>query len=331
MKDNFIKDLEIKLSLKGLDKDEIETVIQCAISALDNYEVTARTTELTVRYEDTNERILKRYVACLRLDGKSERTIKMYLYSLKRLSEQAKKPFTEMSTNDIRFFLSVLMEKGKKSYVNSQKCYISGFFKWMTEEELIAKNPCARINNIKVEDEVRLPFSSIEIDRLRSSITGRNVLRDRAIVETLLSSGVRCSELCNLTRGDLNASDRSLLVRCGKGGKDRKTFVSELAMEYIVKYLNKRKDDDPHLFMGQRGDLGIDGVQDMLRRLGKIAKVKNVHPHRFRRTFATTMYRRGMELEELRRLMGHTEIQTTLRYIYTDDTRLKASYEKYVA
>lgn len=69
----------------------------------------------------------------------------------------------------------------------------------------------------------------------------------------------------------------------------------------------------------------------MLKKYGKIAQVDNVHPHRFRRTFATTMYRRGMDLEEIRRPMGHTVVQTTLRYIYADETQLRAAYNKYVA
>lgn len=331
MKDNFIKDLELKLSLKGLGKDEIETVIQCAIGALENYEMTEKTTDLTVRYADTNERILKRYIACLRLDGKSERTINIYAYSLKRFSEHIKKPFNEVNTNDIRMFLSLLMENRKKSYVNTWKCYLSGFFRWMMQEEIIAKNPCEKIRDIKCVQEIRLPFSPVEIDKLRCSITGRNVLRDRAILETLLSSGVRCAELCSLTLDDIDEKERTLYVRCGKGGKGRTVFVSDVAMEYIKKYTNKRRDSDKHLFVGQRGGLGVSGIESMLKKLSKIAQVENVHPHRFRRTFATTMYRRGMDLEELRRLMGHTEVQTTIRYIYTDESRLKASYEKYVA
>lgn len=331
MKDNFIKDLEQRLSLKGMSNGDIEKVVRCAIETLENYELTAIIKDTSTEYIDINHNLIKRYISCLRLDGKAESSIKAYAYAVNRFSNEVKKPFNEVTTNDIRAFLSNLMDGRKKSYVNTQKRSISGFFKWMTEEEIIDKNPCARIKDIKIEQEIRFPFTSVDIDKLRSSITGRHAVRNRAIIETLLSSGVRCAELCALKRDDIDIKSGTLYVRCGKGGKGRTVFVSEIAIEYINRYLNKRKDNNSCLFYGQRGELTKAGVERMLMKYSKIAQVENVHPHRFRRTFATTMYRRGMDLEELRRLMGHSEVQTTLRYIYTDDSRLKAAYDKYAA
>lgn len=332
MKDKLIKDIELRLAMNGYSRDETEKIMCCVISCLSSYEVTEAVTDLVVRYEDQNEQILKNYVACLSIDGKSKGTIKMYLWTLRKLSDLIRKPFTELTANDIRLYLGSLKSKGNKgSYVKTQRSYISGFCQWMLAEELISKDPCTKVGDVKVEQEVRLPYSAVELDRLRSSITGRNVVRDRAIFETLLSSGVRCAELCDLNIDDVDLRERTAHVRCGKGGKGRIVYISEVAAEYIGKYLRKRKNDSKKLFIGQRGALNVTGVESMLRKLGKIAGVSNVHPHRFRRTFATTMYRRGMALEEIRKLMGHSEVQTTLRYIYTDDVQLKAAYSKYAA
>lgn len=333
MKDKLVKDIEIKLVMNGYNREETERIMCCVISCLSSYEVTEAVTDLVVRYEDQNEQILKNYTACMVIDGRSKRTISGYLWTLRKLSDLVRKPFTELTANDIRMFLGSIKTKGNKnSYVKNQRSKVSGFCKWMYAEDLIAKDPCIKVGAIKEEQEVRLPYTAVEIDRLRSSITGRHAVRDRAIMEVLLSSGLRVEELCDLKLDDVDLRERTVHVRCGKGGKGRVVYMSEVAAEYVNKYLRKRKDSaEKALFMGQRGPLGIDGVQNMLRKYGKIADVENVHPHRFRRTFATTCYRHGMDLEEIRKLMGHTDIKTTLRYIYSTRTQLKAAYDKYAA
>lgn len=330
MKDRLIKDIEIALSYKGFGKDDIEKALQCVIGCLDEYDVSERVTDLVVRHDDINEKILKRYVACMRLDGKSEGTIRMYTYTLKRLSESSQRAFNEMSANDIRFFLSSLKEGRKNSYIKSQRANIASFFRWMQAEDITQKNVCEKVNDIKCEEEVRLPFTPVEIDKLRRVCRGCNQTRNRAIIEVLLSSGVRCAELCSIETKDLSLTERKINIRNGKGGKGRIVFVSDLAVEYIRKYLGERKTS--YLFEStHKGKLTTDGVRRMLVKHAEVCGVTNVHPHRFRRTFATTMYKRGMQLEEIRRLMGHSEVQTTLRYIYTDDTQLLAAYNKYVA
>lgn len=332
MKDNLIRDIEIKLSMQGYSRDDLDKIIHCVIGCLDRYEVTKASTELSLRYEAVNEDIMKRYVVCLQIDGKSKGTISVYLRTLRRLSEMMKRPFTEMTATDIRRYLGDIKVKGgKNQYIRSQRAFIAAFTKWMVGEEIVSKDPCARVNDVRVEQEVRLPFSPVDIDKLRSTINGANAPRDRAIIETLLSSGVRCAELCALTRNDVDLMNRTMYVRCGKGGKGRTVFITEVAAEYIGKYLSTRKDDIAQLFIGKRGTMSPNGVLKIMKKYEKTAQVDNVHPHRFRRTFATTMYRRGMDLDEIRRLMGHTEVQTTLRYIYADESTLRAAYNKYVA
>lgn len=175
----------------------------------------------------------------------------------------------------------------------------------------------------------RLPFNDVEIDKLRSVC---KTPKRRAVIEVLLSSGVRCEELTNLDIGDVDMRNRTLLVRNGKGGKDRIVYISEVAAEHLERYLSTRKDSSVELFRTQQGErYSCSGIQDMMRRLGKAAGISNVHPHRFRRTFATNLYKRGMDVHEIQRLMGHSNIQTTLGYICTDDAQLRAAYERYAA
>lgn len=330
MKDKLIRDIEIKLSetCPGIDRDQ---VMICIISCLDEYDVSEKSTQLAERPQDVNDRILKRYSACLLLDGKSKNTIFQYIRTCRKLGQDSGKYFTEITTNDIRLFLGQLKVRGaKNSTIENQRSYISAFFRWMLAEDIISKNPCEKIKPIKCENVRRLPFSDVQIDKLRLACRSE---KTRAMIEVLLSSGVRCEELINLDINDIDIRRRSVRVRNGKGGKDRVTYISEVAAEHLDHYLNSRNDNGPELFRSQQGGRYSDetSILRIMKSLSKRAGVDNVHPHRFRRTFATQLYRRGMDLHEIQRLMGHSNVQTTLGYIYTDDAQLRAAYQKYAA
>lgn len=328
MKDRLIRDIEIKLSemYPGIDMDR---VMACVISCLGEYDVSKKSTQLVERPQDINDRILRRYSACLALDGKSQGTIRQYLSTCRRLGQD--KIYTDMTTNDIRLFLGQLKLSGASNrHIENQWAYISAFFQWMAAEDLIEKNPCLKVKPIKCEKIRRLPFTEVQIDRLRSAC---NTPKKRAMIEVLLSSGVRCEELINLDISDVDIRNRTLIVRDGKGGKDRVTYISELAAEHLEAYLRTRTDTHPELFQNRYGGRydTTAAVRKLMTSIGTAAGVQNVHPHRFRRTFATTLHRRGMDIHEIQRLMGHSNVQTTLEYIYTDDTELRAAYQKYAA
>lgn len=329
MKDQFLKDIEIRLATTcpEIDRDRIMNQI---IASLRDYDVTEKITSITVRHEDINERILRRYVACIRIDGKSEGTIKQYARTCTKLAELIGKPYTEMSAYDIRYYLAELKEKGcQNRSIENQRANISAFFQWMFTEEIIQRNPCAKIAPIKCEEKVRLPFTAVQLDALRLACRSE---KERAMIEVLVSSGIRCEELTNLEVGDIDIRNRTVLVRNGKGGKSRKTFMSDVASDHLEKYLNERKDTQTTLFLARTGDkYSPRGIEDMISKIGRRANVENVHPHRFRRTFATNLYKRGMDIHEIQRLMGHSNVQTTLGYIYTDDEQIRAAYSKYAA
>ena len=330
MKEKLLRDIEISLSM-NLDKEDREKAMYCIISTMRDYDVVPIVTDLTVRYETLNEDILKRYAACLKIDGMADSTIKQYLRTLKKLEEAVRKPFVKMTTDDLRYFLGSFKMRGlKNSSVENQRANVSAFFAWMVAEELIVKSPCLKIKTIKVEKEIKLPFSPVEIDNLRS--TCRRQI-DRAIIELLLSSGIRCNELCNLKISDIDLDKRVVNVKGGKGGKDRITYMSDIAAEHIRKYLNRHKVIGPYLFKpnSKHDKFCVRSIEEIINRTSKRAEVEDAHPHRFRRTFATNLYKRGMDIHEIQRLMGHSNVQTTLGYIYTDDEQIRAAYSKYAA
>lgn len=321
---------EIERSLVGIiSQSNLTEIITKITIILDNYEITERCTDI-VPLENVNQKILRQYTSCLAIEGKSEKTIYQYDKILHKLSEELNKPFTEYSVYDIRFFLACKKQNGLAlSSLENTRSYISAFFKWMTREGIIDRNIMDSISPIKVPKEVKEPFSDIEIDSLRS---GCKTLKERALIETLLSTGVRVDELSKMNIDDINFSTMTVHVRHGKGAKERITYINNLGKKHLTLYLESRKDETVPLFVNYRHErLNNNGIRDILNRIGKASNVDNVHPHRFRRTFATRLSSMGMDIQEIQALLGHSNINTTMRYIRINDTQVHASYRKFIA
>ena len=296
---------------------------------LSDYEVIKAENSLVV-YDNINEELLKRFCACLLIEGKSKKTVDQYRRTAIKFAQVAQKPYTDVNAYDIRCFLA--MEKGRgisDRTLENTRANLSSFFQWLTAEELIQKNPCVAVKNIKFTKSIKIPFSPIEIDALRFAC---KTDRERAMLELLLSSGIRVSELTALTIQDIDFEKMSVHVRCGKGGKARITYINDLAKMHLLNYLMSRKVTGDYLFYNKwRKPLNAGGVRHILNQLGERAKVPNVHPHRFRRTFASTLAQRGMAIEEIRKLLGHSNLNTTLEYVYTSDEQVQVSYRKHIA
>ena len=324
----IIRDVETRL-LGTFTTEQIEKVSDALVKALAGYDVTKTCTDVVV-YDDINERILKRYTACMYVDGMSEKTAKMYVYMCKKLADCIGKPFSEMTAYDIRYFLAKEKENGSSDRtLENKRAYLSAFFQWMTREDFIPKNPCDKIKPIKYTEKVKLPFTDVEIDAIRSVCYDP---KRRAILEILLASNIRVGELCALKKEDVDLVALKVHVKHGKGKKERITYITELAKKYLVAYLSERKDDSDYLFVNRYGKkISCNGVEYLLKTLEKPSGVGNIHPHRFRRTFATDAAQSGMDLQDIQRLMGHSNINTTMEYVYMSDEKTEASYKKYIA
>ena len=324
----LINSIEVSLATI-LDHDTHELVTRKILRILSDYDVAKRCTDIAI-YDDTNDRMIKTYCACLLVDGKSEKTIYGYRRALKSFSVFIGKNFTDVGVYDIRYYLACEKDRGiSNRTVENTRARLSAFFQWMTAENMIPKNPCMNIKPIKYADEVRKPFSPVELDMLRSSC--RN-LKERAIIEVFVTSGLRVSELCGLDVTDIDFASLTVHVRHGKGDKERITYINDVAKVHLQKYLLSRPDQLEAMFCNKNHvRIRCGGVRHILKELEKRSGVSNVHPHRFRRTFATGLAARGMPLQEIQRLMGHNNINTTLEYVYTDDKKIQASYRQFIA
>ncbi len=308
---------------------EVDVISDIIIKALSSYELSERSTDLVV-YDDENTRIFKRYCACLLIDGKSKKTVEAYRHTISKFTEFIGKPYKEIDVYDIRYFLACEKDRGVSDVtLENTRANLSAFFQWMTLEEIISKNPCMKIKPIKCAEKVKTAFTSVDIDMLRSACKKP---KERAIIEFLLSSGVRVSELCQMKVGDIDFDSLAVHVVHGKGAKERITYIDDIAKTYLQRYLLARSEDGPYLFYNKgHKPINPGGIRSILKTLENRSSTTNVHPHRFRRTFATNLSKRGMDIQEIRKLLGHSNINTTLEYIYTDDSKIHALYKQYTA
>lgn len=322
-KQTFATELKERLSDK-LTPKEIDEVIGELTSQMAFYEMERRNDEDGQKEFDE---MVKLFSDTKLIEGRAESTVKRYKYILHRFRERDNTPIREVTVYNIRQFLSY--EKGRGICDNTLRGYrdiFNSFFGWIHREGLIPTNPCANLNPIKCKKEERKPFSDVDIERLKEACTN---IRDKAIITFLLSTGCRISEVCSLDIEDIDFRNLECVV-LGKGNKERTVYLDNVAAMQLDNYLSCRYDKNKALFVGKGTTrMHPGGIRKRLHELGEMAGVENVHPHRFRRTLATNLIKHGMAIHEVSRILGHEKIDTTMKYVYTDQINVKNAYRKY--
>ena len=309
-----------------VDMHRMEEIEDDVTRLLYDYEIRQKNTEI-VKGGGMNEKIVKNYIASLRLEGKSEKTVKQYFDAVTYFLCEIGKNIEDITTNDIRYHLASYRKNHSVSNttVDNKRRYLSAFFQWMSAEEIIPKNPMLRIKRIKDRDRCRKSFSDEEIEMLRDSAGS---LANRAIIEFLLSTGCRVSELVNIDLTDIDFNKRECTI-VGKGNKERIVFINQKAMHHLKQYINKRDGIQKALWINARGNrMSAEVVRARLKKIATDAGVKNVYPHRFRRTMASDLSRRGMPVQYIQRILGHEKIETTMLYCDTDDRTTRAEFNR---
>lgn len=173
-----------------------------------------------------------------------------------------------------------------------------------------------------------LKFLEVDLEKLRQGCTN---IRDKAIVSFLASTGCRVSELVELNRNTIDLESLECIVH-GKGDKERTVYLDSVTSMYPRNYLETRKDDCKALFANRYYNrFKTGGIRDMLTRLEEATKVEHVHPHKFRRTLATNMHKKGVPIQVISKILGHDKIETTMQYVVLDNTDTKIRYQQYAA
>lgn len=291
----------------------------------------SETSDVPIDVDEVNNMLISRFKHAKESQGLSNNSIRAYENTLDILIKfYPNKALSQITTDNVRdWFYHLINDKDiSETTVDNYRRNLNSFYNFCTVEGLILKNPVKKIKSIKGKYQVKQPFSELELVILRDNI---QKVRTRAMFELLLSSGIRISELTSLNKTSIDLDECTGYVM-GKGSKERKFYFSISAKYYIEKYLSTRNDNNPALFVSEKGSnrLEQNGIGRLLREFGRSCGVNDVHPHRFRRTFATNLLRKGVPLEQIRVFLGHTQIATTKLYVVEDEDEIKYNHKRYV-
>lgn len=330
MKREFVERVKNRL-VHVLEESQMQELEMAITICLDGLQLQKECTELSTEVVN-NWEYCKRYLQYLVVSGKSKGTIGNYGMHLKLLFEDVRKPAQDITDDDLMLHLAKQKYERKlgNRYLDQKRIAFRQFFKWMRKKKYIEENPAELLDPIKYDVKIKKPFSDEEREMLRCACKCE---RDWALLEFLYSTAARVSEVASLNRADIDFQEKQCLVR-GKGGKERMLYLNATAVYHLKKYLDERKDDNPALFVSTKSPherLGKNGIEAILRRLGKVAGVVNVHPHRYRRTALTNAANRGMPLQDVQHLAGHASPDTTMIYCSIDTSKVKAEHKMYLA
>lgn len=286
-----------------------------------------------VKVEETNEQadLVQLFLAAKRVEGCSDKTIKYYDSTIRNAVAKINKEIIQISTDDLRIYLDDYQVKSNisKVTIDNIRRILSSFFSWLEDEDYIVKSPVRRIHKVKTCKTVKETYSDEALELMRDECDG---IRDLAIIDLLASTGMRVGELVKLNISDVDFKKRECIV-LGKGNKQRKVYFDARTKLHLRKYIDSRDDKNSALFVSLQkphNRLLISGVEIRLRELGTKLNIPKVHPHRFRRTLATTAIDKGMPIEQVQQLLGHQSIDTTLQYSMVNQNNVKESHRRYI-
>lgn len=326
MKQNLITDViqEMLTYLNNAQTEKLQEVLQ---HTLLGYEVTKVENDT----ENLEQDLVELFISAKRIEGCSEKTLKYYNATIQAMLTCIGKGVRHIVTDDVRSYLTKYQEKNQSSKVtiDNIRRILSSFFSWLEDEDYILKSPVRRIHKVKTGTSIKETYTDEVLELMRDSCTE---LRDLAIIDMLASTGMRVGEMVLLNREDIDFNERECVV-FGKGDKERIVYFDARTKIHLQNYLNSRRDENPALFVSLQkphNRLQISGVEVRLREYGKRLGLSKVHPHKFRRTLATTAIDKGMPIEQLQHLLGHRRIDTTLQYAMVKQSNVKFAHRKYI-
>lgn len=313
-----------KLSMECPEVDQLKAreVIE---EVLYQYDVVQQETALVI--SDVEDKMML-YLQTKKLEGLSDKTLHNYYLNLNIFANCLRKPVNMVTKEDMRRYLAVRCKDMAATTKNTQISTMKSFFNWLDEEDYIEKNPMKQIKSTKVPGRLRTALTDEEVENIRQAcITDR----ERALVEFMISTGCRLSEIIGVNIVDINWHEMSLRV-IGKGNKEREVLFNVKTKILLKKYLKTRKGDSEALFISEHkpyGRLAGRGIETIISKIASRAKIdKAVFPHIMRHSFGTHSINAGMPLPVLQELMGHSNSATTLIYAKMSKDSIKHEYRK---
>lgn len=324
---------------RGFISDENLQHFQYILSlVLGEYNITEKEQAL-VPYNEKLNRAYQMFFVAKKIEGLSDRTLKCYKTTVDNFLSFTSKAIDEITTDDVRYYLATKQMRDGVSEVtaNNIRLALSAFYSWLNCEGYIIGNPVRSVKKIKARKTVKHAFTDNEIEKIKEVCltTQKTIERKRniAIVETLLSTGCRVGEITTIKISDVDFNNKSVVV-IGKGNKERRVFLNDKSVLRIKEYLDERNGTgDEYLFVSVDSPyerLKVSGVEIIIRELGKQAGVEKCHPHKFRRTAATTAMKRGMNIIDIQRMLGHESLDTTKIYLDYDESSVELQHRRFM-
>ena len=274
---------------------------------------------------------VKAFITAKRIDGCSEKTLTYYSKTIETMLNGVGKLPQQITTDDLRKYLTdyQTQRRSSKVTIDNIRRILSSFFSWLEDEDFIVKSPVRRIHKVKTAKIIKETYTDEALELMRDHCS---TVRDLAIIDLLASSGMRVGEMVTLNREDINFNERECVV-FGKGNKERLVYFDARTKIHLQNYLDERADSNPALFVTLKVPherLMIGGVETMLRELGRRLNLNKVHPHKFRRTLATSAIDKGMPIEQVQQLLGHQKIDTTMHYAMVKQQNVKLAHRKFI-
>lgn len=322
---DLIIEIEQRMS-KHLDNHQLQSLHDVLTTC-----ITERYVPSNIDYQMTDQQLTDAFISAKRVEGCSEKTLNYYSTTIDNVMKAISKPIRQVTTDDLRVYLaSYQQNKGvSKVTIDNVRRIMSSFFSWLEDEDHIIKSPVRRIKKVRVSKMVKEVYTDEELEKMRDNC---DCLRDLAIIDILISTGMRVGELVRLDREDIDFNNRECIV-LGKGDKERPVYFDARTKVHLQGYLDSRTDENPALFVTldrPHDRLKISGVESRLHDLGTRLNIHRVHPHKFRRTLATKAIDKGMPIEQVQHLLGHQKIDTTLEYAMVNQNNVRESHRKFI-
>ena len=326
MKEQLITEIQRRM-LPYLNNEQLLHLKNTLTNTMQEVAVTYEASTPTANSKDA----LESFLTAKRIEGCSEKTLAYYQKTIEAMLSNIGKTAQQITTDDLRQYLTMYqVQRGSsKVTIDNIRRILSSFFSWLEDEDFIVKSPVRRIHKVKTAKVVKDTYTDEALELMRDNCTSE---RDLALIDLLASSGMRVGELVTLNREDLNFNERECVV-IGKGNKERLVYFDARTKIHLQNYLDSRTDGNSALFVTLKAPyhrLMIGGVEARLRELGKRLNIPKVHPHKFRRTMATTAIDKGMPIEQVQQLLGHQKIDTTMHYAMVKQQNVKLAHRRYI-
>ena len=280
------------------------------------------------------QRYIEKFIRYLEIERNySRHTILNYQLDLGNFARfLGEAPLEKVDYLALRKYLAQLKQKNESSRsIARHLSALRSFFKFLVREGYLKNNPIAGLSSPKLDKHLPQFLTEEEINQLINAVVAEDErsLRDRAILETFYSTGIRISELVGLSLEDVDFISGIVKVM-GKGKKERIVPIGECAIRAIRNYLDKRKKETNAVFLNKNGRrLSDRGVRGIVAKYLRLASIKQgISPHTLRHSFATHLLNHGADLRSVQELLGHVNLATTQIYTHLTTERLKSIYDK---